>query len=83
MPRFESTTIPIHTYGVSGPTVFVLHDGPGVMGDVAPLARRLADRFRAGKRGTVRSFSFKDKQSRFFGEAISWPGAQDRANADL
>jgi pimeloyl-ACP methyl ester carboxylesterase len=34
------------TYGTDGPPVIVLHGGPGAPGTVAPVARRLADRFR-------------------------------------
>ena len=36
----------IRTYGSSGPTVFVLHGGPGAPGHMAPVARGLADSFR-------------------------------------
>ncbi len=36
----------IRTYGDSGPTVIVLHGGPGAAGNMAPIARGLADSFR-------------------------------------
>jgi len=36
----------VRTYGAWGPTVFVLHGGPGAPGYVAPVARGLADLFR-------------------------------------
>ncbi len=34
------------TYGTQGPAVFVLHGGPGAAGNMAPVARGLADTFR-------------------------------------
>lgn len=37
----------IRTYGVSGPVVFALHGGPAAVGHAAPIARGLADTFRA------------------------------------
>ena len=36
----------LRTYGTSGPQVVVLHGGPGTAGNMAPLARGLADSFR-------------------------------------
>jgi len=36
----------VHTHGDSGPTVIVLHGGPGAPGSAAALARRLGDSFR-------------------------------------
>lgn len=36
----------VRTYGTSGPTVVVLHGGPGAAGSTAPVARGLADSFR-------------------------------------
>ena len=36
----------LRTHGSSGPTVIVLHGGPGAVGDAAPMARALADSFR-------------------------------------
>ena len=36
----------IREYGTAGPTVVVLHGGPGAPGYVAPVARALADAFR-------------------------------------
>jgi pimeloyl-ACP methyl ester carboxylesterase len=39
--------VQIRTYGTSGPPVVVLHGGPGAPGQMAPVARGLADSFRA------------------------------------
>jgi pimeloyl-ACP methyl ester carboxylesterase len=36
----------VREYGDRGPMVFVLHGGPAAVGDLAPVARRLADGFR-------------------------------------
>lgn len=36
----------IRTYGTAGPWVIVLHGGPGAPGNVAAIARRLADSYR-------------------------------------
>jgi len=36
----------VHEYGDTGPVVIVLHGGPGAPGDVADMARGLADTFR-------------------------------------
>jgi pimeloyl-ACP methyl ester carboxylesterase len=38
--------IEVRTYGSAGPTVLVLHGGPGAPGSMAPVARGLADKFR-------------------------------------
>jgi pimeloyl-ACP methyl ester carboxylesterase len=35
----------IRTYGISGPTVIVLHGGPAAVGEAAPIARHLAPPF--------------------------------------
>lgn len=40
------TTLYHRTYGTSGPTVFLLHGGPGGAGGMAPLAEELGDGFR-------------------------------------
>ncbi len=37
----------MRTYGTAGPSVVVLHGGPGAPGDMAPVAQGLADHFRA------------------------------------
>jgi pimeloyl-ACP methyl ester carboxylesterase len=37
----------VRTYGASGPVLIVLHGGPAAAGEAAPLARGLADSFRA------------------------------------
>ena len=42
----EQAGLKIRRYGSSGPTVLVLHGGPGAAGYMAPLARALADEFR-------------------------------------
>jgi pimeloyl-ACP methyl ester carboxylesterase len=36
----------VRTYGISGPTVIVLHGGPAAVGEAAPIARGLAHPFR-------------------------------------
>jgi len=36
----------VREYGTSGPRVIVLHGGPGASGEMAPLARAIADSFR-------------------------------------
>lgn len=41
----EPTPIQVRTYGQSGPTVLLLHGGPGAPGGMAPVARTLADSF--------------------------------------
>jgi pimeloyl-ACP methyl ester carboxylesterase len=38
--------IEVRTYGSAGPTVIVLHGGPGAPGSMAPLARELSSDFR-------------------------------------
>ncbi len=38
--------IRVRCYGADGPLVVVLHGGPGAPGSMAPLARRLGERFR-------------------------------------
>jgi len=38
--------IPVRFYGENGPWVVVLHGGPGAPGEMAPVARRLGQRFR-------------------------------------
>ena len=42
----DRNIVRIGTYGSSGPTVIVLHGGPGAAGYMAPVARGLADLFR-------------------------------------
>ena len=42
----DATPITVHEHGSSGPTVIVLHGGPGAPGSAAPLARALAGAFR-------------------------------------
>jgi pimeloyl-ACP methyl ester carboxylesterase len=39
--------IPVRSYGSVGPWVVVVHGGPGAVGEAAPIARGLADAFRA------------------------------------
>lgn len=41
--------ISTRTYGISGPAVLVLHGGPGARGQMAPVARGLADLFRVSE----------------------------------
>lgn len=41
-----SDIIQVRSYGNSGPYVVLLHGGPGVPGDMAPLARHLCNQFR-------------------------------------
>jgi pimeloyl-ACP methyl ester carboxylesterase len=41
-----SRVIRVRSYGSNGPTVVVLHGGPGAPGYMAPVARALADTFR-------------------------------------
>lgn len=38
--------IHVRTHGTTGPLVIVLHGGPAAVGEAAPIARGLADRFR-------------------------------------
>jgi pimeloyl-ACP methyl ester carboxylesterase len=38
--------IDVRTYGSTGPTVIVLHGGPGAPGSLAPVARELSNEFR-------------------------------------
>lgn len=38
--------ITVRAYGTAGPTVVVLHGGPGAPGEMAPVARELANSFR-------------------------------------
>ena len=45
MPDGINNKLTVHSYGVSGPQVIVLHGGPGAAGSAAPLARGLADSF--------------------------------------
>ncbi|MHC4448957.1 MAG: alpha/beta fold hydrolase, partial [Planctomycetota bacterium] len=36
----------VRTYGESGRALVLLHGGPGAVGYMAPVARKLADRYR-------------------------------------
>lgn len=40
-----SDTLPVREYGETGPTVILLHGGPGAPGSMAPVARLLASEF--------------------------------------
>jgi pimeloyl-ACP methyl ester carboxylesterase len=42
-----TATLKVRTYGSSGPRVVVVHGGPGGCGSMAPVARGIADSFRA------------------------------------
>ena len=42
----DRASIQVRDYGASGPSVVLLHGGPGAAGYMAPVARRLADSFR-------------------------------------
>ncbi len=46
-PTPSGADIPVRTWSETGPTVVVLHGGPGAPGSAAPIARGLADGFRA------------------------------------
>lgn len=43
---YNLSPLTTRTYGVSGPTVFVLHSGPAAAGEAAPIAEGLAKSFR-------------------------------------
>lgn len=46
LPPPSGGDIPVRIWSENGPTVVVLHGGPGAPGSAAPIARGLADRFR-------------------------------------
>ena len=45
MPLVIRQVIQSRRYGLSGPTVVLLHGGPGAAGEMAPLAVQLSDEF--------------------------------------